>query len=223
MKNKGQVYRSLLATDADTVSRRLSLFQPMRKSQKQAKQGDKGARTRCMEILRSSPATDADTVSRRLSLFRTCKSQGFSLIEVTIALAIFTTAVLVLTQGMLNGLTCTQSLVPEKLDFESIAFVRKQVLATKKIKSLEDGGAVETPFHGKSKWEAEVTEADLLDLFKVTIRMEFEEPLSNNKTTFSETLYALRPSWSDPIKRKELLEERKKHLEELRGPKKSSS
>ena len=42
----------------------------MRKSQKQAKEGGKGARTRWIkEILHSSPATAADAVSRRLSLF----------------------------------------------------------------------------------------------------------------------------------------------------------
>lgn len=148
--------------------------------------------------------------------------KGFTLVEVTVALALFGVAVVVLTQSFLGGMFSLESFKFDSTDDEALMFVYDQVLVLGK-QDIEHGGAITTANNGVAKWSGSVQSTSVLELYKVILRVSFEEKkslaLSKTKSksqpkTYTEEFYLYRPEWADAGERDAFLT---KHKEKERS------
>ena len=143
-------------------------------------------------------------------------TKGFTLIEVLVALAIFAMAGTYLMSTFVNTLEARERSVSNDLLHADIQAVRLQLLLEPNREDAEDGGNYPTLNNGEATWTAEIEETEVVDLFKVALSMEFAEPAEGQPAAHSETLYLLRPTWSDSDDRSKLLEDKKEALQDSR-------
>ena len=148
---------------------------------------------------------------------RTHIQSGFSLIEVVVALALFAMAAVVLTDTFVNALLARERSVVNDAYNRDIRAVRMQLLLEADREAAEDGGVYETLTNGAANWEASIEPMNIVDLFQVNLRIEFQEPQSDQEASYEETLYLLRPTWSESDERSELLQEKKDAIEDIRA------
>ena len=137
---------------------------------------------------------------------------GFSLIEVVIALALFSIAAVVLSDTFVNTLLMRERGVSNDARNRDIQAVRMQLLLEPNREDAEDGGKYETLSNGSANWEAEIEPTNVIDLFQVNFRIEFQDPQDEQDPSYQETLYLLRPTWSESDERSDLLQEKKDAL-----------
>ena len=142
---------------------------------------------------------------------------AFSLIEVVIALAIFAMAAVVLTETFVNSLLAREKGVSNDARNRDIRAVRMQLLLEPNREDAKDGSTYETVSNGSANWKAEIEPTNVVDLFQVNFRIEFMKPQDDQEATYQETLYLLRPTWSEPGERADLLGNKKETLENQRG------
>ncbi len=142
------------------------------------------------------------------------RTRGFSLIEVVIAVAIAGIAFFVLTQTFFNVLLTLDALEAESDFQKDVRFVRRQIIQITDRDELEDGGEITTLDLGEAVWEAELWETEVVDLFTLDLWIEFENPQGENPIEYRETLYLLRPTWSDPIESSSILAEARDRIED---------
>lgn len=143
-------------------------------------------------------------------------SMAFSLIEVLIALALFAIAANVISSAFINALLSRERNDSRLYNDFAIQTARKQLLLEKNIEDAEDGGTVETLELGEVDWYAEILPTEIVDLFEVQLYGTFYDLEDSQKANFSETLYLLRPTWSESDERSMLLEDKKQDLLEIR-------
>jgi prepilin-type N-terminal cleavage/methylation domain-containing protein len=78
---------------------------------------------------------------------------------------------------------------------------------------LEDGGEITTLDLGEAMWEVELEETEIVDLFKMDLFIEFENP-DGSPIEYREILFLLRPTWSDPIESSAILSDVRDRIEE---------
>jgi prepilin-type N-terminal cleavage/methylation domain-containing protein len=139
---------------------------------------------------------------------------AFSLIEVVVAVAIAGIAFFALTQTFFNILLTLDDLESESDVQKDIRFVRRQIIQIQEREELEEGGEVETLDLGTAEWMAELEETTVVDLFRLDLAVEFENPEGDEPIEYNEILFLLRPTWSDPIDSSEILAEAKDRIEE---------
>lgn len=132
--------------------------------------------------------------------------KGFSLIEVVIAVAIAGIAFFMLTQTFFNVLLTLESLEAESDHQKDVRFVRRTVIQITDRDEIEDGGEITTLDLGEAEWRMEIEETEIVDLFKAALEIEFENP-DGEPIEYAETLYLMRPTWSDPIESSAILSE----------------
>ena len=131
---------------------------------------------------------------------------GFSLIEVVIAVALAGIAFFVLTQTFFNVLLTLESLESQSDYQKDVRFVRREIIQITDRDELESGGEITTLDLGQAEWTVELEETEIVDLFKVFLEIEFENP-EGEPIEYRETLYLMRPTWSDPIESSAILSE----------------
>jgi general secretion pathway protein I len=141
---------------------------------------------------------------------------GFSLIEVVVALALFAMASVVLTSSFVNALLAREHGLSNDLRHADIRAVRMQLLLEPNLEDAEDGDRYETLNNGTANWEASIEPTEVVDLFQVQFRVEFSKPQEGQEPTHLETLYLLRPTWSESDERSELLQDKKDALQDSR-------
>ena len=141
---------------------------------------------------------------------------GFSLIEVVVALALFAMASVVLTSSFVNALLAREHGLSNDLRHADIRAVRMQLLLEPNLDDAEDGDRYETLNNGTANWEATIEPTEVVDLFQVQFRVEFSKPQEGQEGTHIETLYLLRPTWSESDERSELLQDKKDALQDSR-------
>jgi general secretion pathway protein I len=141
---------------------------------------------------------------------------GFSLIEVVVALALFAMASVVLTSSFVNALLAREHGHSNDLRHTDIRAVRMQLLLEPNLDNAEDGDRYETLNNGTANWEASIEPTNVVDLFQVHLRVDFSEPQQGQESTHQETLYLLRPTWSESDERSELLQGKKDKLQDSR-------
>jgi len=141
---------------------------------------------------------------------------AFSLIEVLIALALFAIAANVISSAFINALLSRERNDSRLYNDFAIQTARMQLLLEKNIEDAEDGGTVETLELGEVDWYAEILPTEIVDLFEVQLYGTFSDLEDSQKANFSETLYLLRPTWSESDERSMLLEDKKQDLLEIR-------
>lgn len=145
------------------------------------------------------------------------KRRGFSLIEVVVAVALFASAAVVLSSAFVNALLA-RDFGKRNADFaQDVRAVRMQLLLEPNLEDAEDGGRFETFGSGEAEWEAVIEPMEVVDFFRVRLRIEFSEPPEDIAPSYTEELYLLRPTWSEAEDRSDLLAEKRDELFDARG------
>lgn len=142
--------------------------------------------------------------------------KGFTLVEVVIALAIFAFAAVVFTEGFTSILLSLDSLDQRTAEVTDIRFIRSQIIKEPDLDTFEEGGEVETVDSGTAYWQAVVEPAFVADLFDVTLTIELPETDYREAEVITERFYLLRPTWSEPLDRSEIIADNKERLEDRR-------
>lgn len=146
---------------------------------------------------------------------RRTRRAAFSLIEVLVSLAILALAVIVLGAAYANTLEAHRAVAARAVAGAPLDFLREQLLNEPEREKVEKGGDVQLPENRRLTWRAEIEEALVPDLFKVTVTGRIDGGTSGNPEEFTESFMLLRPTWSDPQKRETLRTEwRSAHSEE---------
>ncbi|MFP4165943.1 MAG: type II secretion system protein J [Opitutales bacterium] len=145
------------------------------------------------------------------------QASAFSLIEVLIALALFAMAGIVLSSAFVNALLARERGRGQAEQVDDLRLARQQLLLEPNRDDAEAGGDVETVHAGTATWQARIETTDLVDLFEVHWSVEFFDPPEDHARTYEETLYLLRPTWSEQDERSRLLEEKKQVLRDSRS------
>ena len=137
---------------------------------------------------------------------------GFSLIEVVIAVALFAAACTVLTSAFVNALLAREHSQNNSLRADDIRAVRLQLLLEADRDKAEDGGDFKTIHSGIARWKCSIEESEIVDLFKVLFEVKFSDPIEGTNENYQESLYLLRPTWSESDVRSELLATKRRDL-----------
>ncbi|MEZ5277726.1 MAG: prepilin-type N-terminal cleavage/methylation domain-containing protein [Opitutaceae bacterium] len=146
----------------------------------------------------------------------TFRRSGFTLIEVLLALALFSVSVVVLASAYINVIVGLESVRVDRVLEQEMAFVRSAVLTAPDLETLEEGGELPTGELGLAYWEAELEPTAIADLFVVRVSITIEGTRETEGKTLNERLIVLRPGWSEPVDREELRAESKERIAELK-------
>jgi general secretion pathway protein I len=143
------------------------------------------------------------------------RNAGFTLVEVLLALALFSVSVVVLASAYINVLYGLESVRVDRVLEQEMAFVRSVVLTAPDRETLEEGGELPTGELGLAYWEAELEPTAIADLFVVRVTINLEGTREAEGRTLNERLIVLRPSWSEPVEREELRAQSKERIADL--------
>jgi hypothetical protein len=135
------------------------------------------------------------------------RQSAFTLLEVTLASAIFAGAIVVLTSAFANALTALQTMRQDSDDEPIFRFVRSLVITVPDRDNFQDGEKLDLPDEGTVTWTAVVEDTKIADLFRVVLTMNLTKKDESEPITRVETLYLLRPTWSDSDERTRLMTE----------------
>jgi len=142
---------------------------------------------------------------------------AFTMLEVLVAVAIFAIAVVALAGAYVDILNSVERVKVDQSLENELAHVRARILLEPDLDAIEQGGEVATATQGVAAWSATVEATSIADLFRVTLEIHFEgdgESVAESAT--KQTLYVLRPDWSDPTEREDLRAERRRQIEEAK-------
>lgn len=136
------------------------------------------------------------------------RQRAFTLIEVLVSLAILALAAIVLGAAYANTLDAHRAVAARAGAGAPVEYLREQLLNEPEREKIEKGGEVQLPENRRLRWEAEVEEVAVPDLFKVVVTGRVEGgPAGRPPEDFTRTLMLLRPTWSDPQRREQLRSE----------------
>jgi len=144
------------------------------------------------------------------------KSAAFTLMEVTLATAIFGVALVMLTSAFANALTAMNSMRREADDEPMFRFLRSKIITVPDLDNFEQGEELYLPDGDNAHWSAEVEPTTIADLFRVRLTMAIDRLDDTKSLTRTETLYLLRPTWSESDERADIIEEATRALESSR-------
>lgn len=130
------------------------------------------------------------------------------MIEVLVAMVIFTSAFVLLADAYVNALEAYSGREKKTLVDQDLAFVRQRIFRAPNVDVLEQGGSIETWEAGPASWSVDYEETGVIDLFRVDVEIE----LGETGELYTQTLYLLRPSWSDPAERESLLNDKRDQI-----------
>jgi general secretion pathway protein I len=146
------------------------------------------------------------------------RHRGFTLLEVLVALMIFSMVAVVLGSSYLNILNSYEAVNRGVQIGEDFAFARQLVLTEPDREKLEQGGEFETSGGRRAAWTVEIQSTNLPDLFDVTFTCEINDPTRNEPERVVQTFRLFRPTWStDAAERGKLKEDVKARIYELQG------
>ncbi len=149
-------------------------------------------------------------------------TQGFMLIEVLVALALFGMASVFLVDGI-SVASRTMRLMKDTREMEQdLLWARSQIFKEHRYEELEDGGEIEALTIGEILWETEIEMTNVLDLYRVKLSLEYDgnDELGIDSGTRVSTMLILRPGWANgsdfSTERTRLLEDKKDKIRNMR-------
>lgn len=137
---------------------------------------------------------------------------GFTLLEVLLALVLFSLSVTVLVAAYLNTIEGLEGVKINRTFEQEVRWVREQVLLQSDLNEVEQGGEGTSPAGVRVRWNVAVSPTTIADLFMIDLRVEMERE-RGDPLVQEDRLSVLRPSWSEPVARGDLIEEAKQRIE----------
>jgi hypothetical protein len=157
------------------------------------------------------------------------KRLGFMLIEVLIALALFGFAAVYLVDGAFVASRVVRVMKDTREMEQDLLWVRSEVLSEANYEKFLEGGEITSLSMGEVQWEAEVEMTNVLDLYKVILRLEYEgnDDYGVDPGVRTSMMYLLRPGWGRhadfSTERNRLLETKRDQMRELQEERRRKS
>jgi type II secretory pathway component PulJ len=154
---------------------------------------------------------------------------GFMLVEVLIALALFGLSAVILVDGAFVATRVAREMVDTRELEQDLIWVRSQVLRIADYEKFSEGGEIESLSMGGVSWETEVEMTDVLDLYKVVLRLEYEgnEDYEIEAGERESAMYLLRPTWGGhgdfSTDRARLLDDRRRKMQDHKDERRRNS
>ena len=148
------------------------------------------------------------------------------LIEVLIALALFALSAVILVDGAFVASRVARQMRDTRELEQDLIWVRSEVLKIADYEKFSEGGDIETLSMGSVTWTAVVEMTDVLDLFKVVLRLEYDgnDDLGIEPGERISMMYLLRPSWAGhndfSSERGRLIEDKREKIREIQEQRK---
>ena len=151
------------------------------------------------------------------------------LVEVLIALALFGLSAVILVDGAFVATRVARKMVDTRELEQDLIWVRSQVLRIADYEKFSEGGEIESLSMGGVSWETEVEMTDVLDLYKVVLRLEYEgnEDYEIEAGERESAMYLLRPTWGGhgdfSTDRARLLDDRRRKMQDHKDERRRNS
>ena len=141
--------------------------------------------------------------------------RAFTLVEVLIALAIFSLSAVVLGSAYVNVLTGYERARWNGARDDDIRFARLALLAEADVEKAREGGDFESVGGRRLKWSATIDPTTTADLFLVVFTCEITGGDTKGTETVTQEFRVLRPTWSIAAERETLRADAKRRIEEI--------
>jgi hypothetical protein len=144
------------------------------------------------------------------------------LIEVLIALALFGLSAVFLVDGAFVAARTIRVMKDTREMEQDLLWVRGEIFKEPDYEEIEEGGEIETLTMKEVRWEAEIEMSEILDLYLVTLTLEYDgnEKLGIESGERVLKMYRFRPSWGETnefsSERARLKEDKREKIEEIR-------
>jgi type II secretory pathway pseudopilin PulG len=122
---------------------------------------------------------------------------GFMLVEVLIALALFGLSAVILVDGAFVATRVARDMEDTRELEQDLIWARSQILGISDYEKFSEGGDIEALSMGEVTWETEVEMTDVLDLYRVVLRLDYDgnEDYGVEPGTRESAMYLFRPTW----------------------------
>ena len=151
------------------------------------------------------------------------------LVEVLIALALFGLSAVILVDGAFVATRVAREMVDTRELEQDLIWVRSQVLRIADYEKFSEGGEIESLSMGEVSWETEVEMTNVLDLYKVVLRLEYEgnEDYKIEAGERESAMYLLRTTWGRhrdfSTDRARLLDDRRRKMQDHQDERRRNS
>lgn len=147
--------------------------------------------------------------------------KGFLLIEVLIALALFGLTAIYLVEGAFVA-SRTIRLMKDTRELEKeLLWARSEIFREVDYEKIKDGGDLPTMSMGEINWEAEAEMTDIVDLYKVTLLLNYDgnDEMKVEPGAREYVMLMLRPTWGSHSdfnsERQKLMQDKREKIENL--------
>ena len=154
---------------------------------------------------------------------------GFMLVEVLIALALFGLSAVILVDGAFVATRVAREMVDTRELEQDLIWVRSQILRIADYEKFSEGGEIESLSMGDVSWETEVEMTDVLDLYKVILRLDYDgnDDYGIEPGQRELAMYLLRSTWGGhgdfSTDRARLLDDRRRKMQEHQDERRRNS
>ncbi len=145
---------------------------------------------------------------------------GFMLVEVLIALALFGLSAVILVDGAFVATRVAREMEDTRELEQDLIWARSQILGISDYEKFSEGGDIEALSMGEVTWETEVEMTDVLDLYRVVLRLDYDgnEDYGVEPGTRESAMYLFRPTWGShndfSSDRGRLLDDRRRKMQD---------
>ena len=148
-------------------------------------------------------------------------NRGFMLIEVLIALALFGLSAVYLVDGAFVAARTIRVMKDTREMEQDLLWVRGEIFKEPDYEKIKDGGDIQSLSMGEVRWDTEVEMSDVLDVYLVTLTLEYEgnDELGIEGGERVSKMYLFRPTWGKngdfSSERTRLLEDKRDKIREI--------